>query len=429
MGTTRNALACSLLNDFAFQAFRRLRQQSGNLIASPYSLYLTLAMLRLGAKGETLGQMQAVLGQMGSEVDFHEQFKALRQSLYDAAGRSSFEVANGLWSNPSFDFQEQALKEFEDYYEGRLGSLSESPKDTAKAVNSWIERATRGQIKDLVSPEMIDGLTSLVLVNAIHFRGHWSNPFKLEQTRSQSFWDGDQRLSAPMMIDFEETVKSSRGPVLYASEDGWDMLDLPYKTSRFSLLIIKPTVLNRLEGIETRSQLIEKVMGEGWIRPPQLACSLEDIEEAFTCSELERRVKRLKNGNDVVVNMPRFDLRSRFSCVDMLRDLGLGELFDQRSDLSGLIADQPSWVDLVLHEARMTVDETGTVAAAASGLMGTRGCPAMKLFRADHPFLVLLRDRRSGAVLFFGRVQDPVGECAGVTNSPRERFEAHSKQP
>ena len=363
-------------NRFAFDLYARLKGAEGNLFLSPYSISTALAMTYAGARGETADQMAKVLCLPASGEAVHGAYGALQKDLNAAGEGGAFElvVANRLWGQKGFAF----LPDFLALLEARYGAGLE-PLDFAAAteaarqtINAWIEKQTRDKIKDLIKPGVLDAATRLVLTNAIYFKGKWAEEFDKKATQDEDFFLApEKKVTAPLMhrtADFG-----------YFEGDDLQALELPYQGDRLSMVVLLPKAKDGLGALEA-------------------ALSADKVSEWV--SKLSRR--------EVRVALPRFKTTAEFSLGDTLVAMGMTDAFGGDADFSGMTGAKDLFISAVVHKAFVDVNEEGTEAAAATAVvvraLNGGGPPE---FRADHPFLFLIRDTKTGAILFLGRIADP----------------------
>jgi serpin B len=365
-------------NDFAVGLYRQLAQKDGNLFCSPYSIHQAFSLVWGGARGDTAAQMARVLrlDQQASDA-VHAGGAELRQRLNEGHRPFQLRVANALWLGNNYSFQEEFLRLGTRRYGAELRTLdlAGAPEPSRATINHWIEDQTAGRIKDLLSPGSINALTRLVLTNAIYFKGTWDSQFDARRTEDQPFFlAAGQQVRVPLMF--------RQGRYAYAQRGDVQVLALPYEGDALSLVVLLPTARDGLAALEA------------------------GLEEAT----LRRWLTSLR-AQDVLVYLPRFKLASSLQLNAAMRALGMHDAFDpQRADFSGISGTPELYITDALHKAFVEVNEEGTEAAAATGIVlgevSARPEPE-PVFRADHPFLFLIRDDRSGAVLFLGRVANP----------------------
>lgn len=368
-------------SDFAFDLYQVLRRYNdGNLLYSPFSLSIVLAMTYAGAEGETEQQMGETLHVTLSQERFHRAFNALDSLIAEQAKNEDdgfqLEITNAVWGQQEFSFLPEFLDILAQEYGAGLRTLdfATDPEGARKTINDWVADQTQDRIKDLIPNGMLDELVRLVLTNAIYFDGAWAHPFATDATDDAPFTFLDGRtVTVPMMHEIE-TFRHTEGTEYRA-------IELPYRDSKLAMLIILPN-LGSHEAIED-----------------QLSYELiHSISE-----QLRPRTIRL--------GLPKFTFESQFSLSRALADLGMATAFSPATaDFSGMNGHRDLYISDVLHKAFVTVDEEGTEAAAASAVV-------MRLSSAivdepielniDHPFIFVIRENDSGTVLFVGRVVDP----------------------
>lgn len=376
-------------NACAVAMYGPLRQQAGNICFSPFSIRMALGMALAGARGETASQMEAMLriasSDEASHVEFDETMKRLNRG-HD--GKYELVVANSLWAQAGVPLQPEYRDLIARHYARGMNQVDfRHAGEAARAIiNRWVEDTTRRKIRELIPPGGLSDLTRLVLANAVYFKGVWSQPFLEEATRDEPFFKEDGGTTpAPLMHE--------RKYVRYGQAPGFQAVDLDYEGDDLSMLVLLP---HRRQG-------------------------LRDLEATLSERMLRQCVTRMER-TTVEVFLPRF--RITWGPVDMggrLAALGMPLPFDQsRADFSGINGHLPPHQDAlslsaVYHQAFVEVSEKGTEASAATTLsvavtsaMHSRPKP-IPVFRADHPFLFAIRDRRDDAILFLGRVSDP--EC------------------
>jgi serpin B len=369
-------------NRFALELHSRLAKQPGNLFYSPGSLSMALAMTYAGARGETAAEMARILHFPADSEKLHESFGALRKELNGAGdgGKVShrLSVANRLWGQAGFHFLPDFLAITREAYGAELAQVDfvYEAESARRTINTWVEEQTQAKIVDLIPPGEIDDLTRLVLTNAIYFKGDWTKPFARAATRDDTFHvGGEETVTVPLMFRSDSFA--------FRSGDGMKIVELPYGKGELSAVAILPDAVDGLPALEAK----------------------------LTADELARWLGGLRR-RKVQVFLPRFKVTSQFSLRDVLAAMGMRLAFSKDgADLSGISTEEKLSISAVLHKAFVDVNEEGTEAAAATGVVvGVRAAmlpeePAV--FRADHPFLFLIRDTRSGMILFMGRVINP----------------------
>jgi serpin B len=359
-----------------------------NLVFSPASILLALAMARAGAGGTTASEMDAVLHLDDPEA-IHHALNGLTRALeartgtFDVNGEPAdveLSVANAVWGQATLTWNEVFLDLLaREYGAGvRLTDFAANPEAARVAVNEWVEDETRGRIPDLLDPGMVDVLTRMILVNAIYLKAPWAIPFDANVTRLAPFsrLDGST-VEVPFMARSDKSMD-------YAAGDGWQAVELPYAGDELAMLVLLPD--------------------EG---------ALGAVEGELSGNLIDRAASALAP-TDVVLELPKWDIETKVELSTMLAALGMPTAFTDAADFTGMTTDEALQIGFVVHQANITVDEAGTEAAAATavGIEATAAPveePEPMLVTVDRPFLYALRDRETGAVLFLGRVTRPAG--------------------
>jgi len=367
-------------NAFAIDLNARLRAtESGNLFFSPQSISTALAMTYAGARGDTATEMARTLHFSLPQDQLPKAYGQLLAALHGSGAQRPYtlSVANRLWGQRGTAFLEPFLATMRTGYGAEMGLVDfMNQAEAARAeINVWVRKETADKITDLLPPSAIGPDTRLVLANAIYFRGDWARQFEKSATQDQPFHaTGDRTVTAPLMFG-----KISAGYAARA-DGALTVLELPYKGDEVSMLVLLPDASDGLPALEAKLTA--------------------DTYRAWT-ADLVRR--------DVLVYLPRFSVESRFALAPTLGAMGMPLAFTDKADFSGMNGQRDLFISAVVHKARVDVDERGTEAAAATGvairtLAVQQEPPA---FRADHPFLFVIRHNPTGAILFLGRVVDP----------------------
>ena len=373
-------------NSFALALYDSIRTQRGNLFFSPFSLRIALGMAYAGARGETAAQMREALRVSTPDEDFLSTCARMVHSLnsINSAG-SELAVANSLWSQAGEPLQSAYLDAINRHFGGGVTGVDfqGEPHVACALINRWVAERTKDKIPEIVSPGTFNADTRLVLVNAIYFKATWVKPFDVALTLDHPFFlEGGDEVQTPLMIQSAH-MGYLKGPDFQA-------VALPYRGELFMVVLLP----DRNEG-------------------------LRDLEPGLS-APLIREFLRRQGTRRVKLFLPRFKIS--WGAVDLpgtLNQLGVHLAFDAgRADFSGINGLSPPhekslFLSTVLHKAFVDVNEQGTEAAAATVLdvvclgMPPSNPPPIPVVRADHPFLFAICDRRSGAVIFMGRVVNP----------------------
>ena len=374
-------------NEFALAMFGALAGQPGNLFFSPFSLRTVLGMALAGARGETAAQIGDTLRAPCEGERFHAALGGAVRLLATARGGGcEIAVANSLWGQDDGPLEAGFLDLITRHYGGgmNLVNFRRDPEGARTRINEWVEDRTRRKVRGLIPPRGVQADTGLVLANAVQFKGRWAYPFSKTATRDEPFHlESGATVLAPLMYE--------RADVWYAGGDGYHAVDLPYEGRSLSTLVLLPY---RSDG-------------------------LLDLEKRLSAQMLRECAERMTL-REVKLFLPRFRIEGGTTDMTVpLAALGMTLPFNRtQADFSGINGRRPPddealFFSAVFHHALVEVNEEGTEAAAATATamtFGAMSAPAkgpVPVFRADHPFLFATRHRRSGEILFVGRMADP----------------------
>jgi serpin B len=364
-------------NRFALDLQKQLGAKAGNLFFSPASISAALAMTAAGAEGETAKEMLTVLHSADDRKAWLSEMGGLSKSLNASGEGFVLEMANRLWGQTGFQFRADYLEFVEQKFAAPLGQLDfvGASEPSRKTINDWISDKTHDRINDLLPQGSIDGNTRLVLTNAIYFKADWKYQFDKKFTVDQPFTTGSGKQTKLPLMNLEKEFA-------YVEDEQAQVLELPYKSPQLSMVVVLP----------------------------RKADGLSKLEQGLNFERLEQWLAGLRR-EKVIVALPKFKLECDFSLSAALKQLGMPRAFGGGAEFGGMTSEADLQISDVVHKAFVEVDEKGTEAAAATGvIMATRAAPIEnppKVFRADHPFLFLIRNRESNAVLFLGRFSEP----------------------
>jgi serpin B len=366
--------------EFALALYNRLRPAAGNLFFSPYSISTALAMTYAGARGETAVQMAQTLRFHMDEAALHPAFGHLEAMLneIEQKGDIQLRVANALWPHVKYKFLPEYLALLAKYYGTSVTAVdyAEQAEAARQAINAWVEEKTANKITNLIPAGVLNALTRLVLVNAIYFKGNWASQFDEESTSDMPFWiTVDKQVETPMM--------RQTGEFGYADRNGMQILELPYIGGDLSMVVLLPDEIDGLTRLEDR----------------------------LTTETLNRWTTGLQP-IEVKLFLPKFKMTFAVRLDETLKAMGMVDAFSENSANFAGMDGRADWLYIaaVLHKAFVEVNEEGTEAAAATAVvMAARAAPPQPppVFRADHPFLFLIRENSTGSILFWGRVTNP----------------------
>jgi serpin B len=362
-------------NQFAFDLYSELtKSEAGNIFYSPYSISAALGMTCEGAKGETAEEMQKVFHFPESSV-LRPNFAKIYNDINKGHGDYELKTGNALWIQQNYPLLEDYIERVKKYYGGKAANLDfvSEPEKSRQTINSFIEKQTNGKIKDLIPPDCLNPLTRLVLTNAIYFKGIWVWQFDPGDTREMDFRiTPTEVVKVPMMY-----MEPDKARFNYADLGDLQILELPYRGDKISMLIVLP------------------------------AENLESIEP-LTLEKLSEWKSQMQETKLDAIYLPKFEFDMKYFMKDTLSAMGMPTAFSSKADFSGMAGNRDLFISFVIHQAWVKVDEKGTEAAGATavGMELTAVMPG-DIFRADHPFLFIIQQKDTGNILFLGRVNDP----------------------
>ncbi|KAJ8790618.1 hypothetical protein J1605_004591 [Eschrichtius robustus] len=399
---------------FALTLLKHLGEDnSKNVFISPISISSALAMVFMGAKGNTAAQMSQVATDaaffpgmsLASQIhdspgrgpafmplqalslsrssggggDIHQDFQNLLTEVNRTGTQYLLRTANKLFGEKTYDFLPSFKESCRKFYQAEMEELDfiSAAEESRKHINTWVAQRTEGKIIDLLSPDSVDSMTCLVLVNAIYFKGNWENQFNKQHTKERPF-KVSKNVEKPVQMMF----KKSTFKITYIGEIFTQILVLPYVGGELNMIIMLPDGKTDLKTVE-KELTYEKFVE--WTRP--------DLMEE----------------EEVEVSLPKFKLGESYDMEGVLRTLGVTDAFENaRADFSAMSSRGDLCLSRVAHKAFVEVDEEGTEAAAASAAVLMLRCARITpRFCADHPFLFFIQHSKTQALLFCGRLSSP----------------------
>ncbi len=367
---------------FAMDLYARETAAAGNLFFSPYSISTALAMTYAGARGDTADEMAKVLRFGFPPQDLPAAFAGVARRMNDIGRRNqvALSVANSLWCQKEYPFAPAFLKLNRDFFgaDARLADFASNPEAARAEINSWVAGKTADKIPELLHQGDLSRVTRMVLCDAVYFKGKWASQFEPRGTQPAPFFvTPDQPVQAPMMHQKLKLQSHDLG-------DSY-VLALPYIGRDLSMVILLPKAMDGLGALERRLDGAK-------------------LDEALAALDAAPEAK-------AEVFLPKFKLDCRLDLARELSAMGMPAAFGSEADFSGIDGRRDLFISAVVHQAVVDVNEEGTEAAAATGVVVRSMALAREMtpvFRMDHPFLFLLRENQTGSVLFLGRVANPV---------------------
>ena len=374
----------SSVNEFAFDLYRAIsadeKEVGKNLFFSPISIHTAFSVLYEGARGNTAQQLLDAFRFEPDRGARHEAVSSAAASIGRGDGRSELSLASALWPAEWFAPYDSYLEAARGAYGATVDTVDFTDEaDAVPRINAWASDNTNGKIEKVISQKDVNDHTAMVITNAIYFKGTWTTLFPDGATGPDTFTRED---GSTTLADFMEVTAEFD----YAVYDGYQVLRMPYKGDRLSMLVIlpgDPDGLGRLaEGLSTAAL-------DGWI------------------AGMEHR--------EVRVVMPKFEIKTNYDLKSILGSMGVADAFDEElADLTSIGDSKKGrlYVDKASHDAYVSVDEKGTEAAAVTTdiIEAVEAQPRPPAFVADRPFLFIIHDSETGAILFMGRLADPAGQ-------------------
>lgn len=370
--------------DWSVNMYNHLRAtgEDENILFSPLSIALAMGVMELGAQGSTLKEIRHSMGyeglKSGEEFSFLKDFSSMVSA---EEGQYVMKIANSLFVQNGFHVNEEFLQMMKMYFNAEVSHVDFSQNvAVANYINKWVENYTNGLLKDLVSPGDFDAVTHLALINAVYFKGNWKSQFRPENTRTFSFTkDDESEVQIPMMYQQGEFYYGEFSDGSNEAGGIYQVLEIPYEGDEISMML----VLSRQE--------------------VPLA-TLEPLLKAQLIEEWANSVKKQK----VEVYLPRFTVEQEIDLKDILKALGVTEIFIKDANLTAMSDNKELFLSKAVHKSFIEVNEEGSEAAAASGMIAiSRMAVLYPQVIVDHPFFFLIKNRKTGMILFMGRVMHP----------------------
>ena len=366
-------------NQFAVDMYQQINgqpdQADDNVFFSPYSLSTAMAMLYAAAEGETKAQIQKTFHYPAPAI-LNPNSAALYNQFNKPNPDYKLATVNDLWMQQGLTPTKSYIDTVQRYYSGQVTALDfeGSPDSARQTINKKIVEKTKQMIPELLPKGSIKSDTAVVLTNAVYFKGDWTLPFTAERTSAQPFYNAIGRASTVQMMQQQSYFS-------YYEDKHIQVVQLPYKGDDLSMLVVLPKFNHKL--------------------------AMQQLTKSLSAT----KIKQWRSGlvrQEVDLQLPKFKLDARYQMKTLLADMGMPKAFNNGAEFNLYADGTPIKLDEVYHQAVVTVDEKGTEAAAAAGAVGMYvGMSYPVEFKADHPFMFMIKDNKTDAILFLGQVNKP----------------------
>ncbi len=358
-------------NDFAINLYKKTAlNATENMMVSPLSISLALGMTYNGAAGTTKTAMEQALSLNGLTAhEINSSFKLLSDYLQTVDPTVTMKIANSIWYRNDFSVLQNFLDTNTFYYNALINSVDFSDPNTKNIINKWVADNTNNKIKEIVSN--INPNDVMFLINAVYFLGNWTYEFDPSKTDPENFTLSNGSNKTVDMMEIQSNF-------LYANNNLLQIVELPYGYERYSMLLLKPMPNH----------------------------TTDDIINALSTSNFDKWVNSMKMTDDLIVKIPKFKFEYEKKLNDVLSDLGMSEAFSSQADFTNINAAGNLFISRVKHKTFIDVNEKGTEAAAVTSI-GITFTSMPYAFVANKPFLFIIREKESNALIFMGRVEEP----------------------
>jgi serine protease inhibitor len=361
--------------EFGFKLFNKVNElePSKNLFISPLSVSYALAMTLNGANGNTYNAIRNTLClQDISNNEINQSYKSLMELLVSIDSKIFFTIANSIWYQNSMTFEEQFINTNKEYFNAQVTSLDFNDPLSSSIINHWVEEKTNGKIKEIVDSPIPSGAV-MFLINAIYFKGIWKFQFDPNYTKDDHFYSEDGSIKNCRMMNQKVSIP-------YYSNDLFQAIDLPYGDGKFSMTVLLPNPNKSV------NDAINRLTPDNW----------QDLLHSFS----EKEVGLL---------MPKFILEYNLKMNDALMQLGMAAAFSDQADFTSMYKPGGLFISSVKHKTFVKVDEEGTEAAAVTSVQIDRTAYGDKeiIMQVNRPFIFIIREINSDAILFIGKITEP----------------------
>ena len=367
-------------NQFAIAMYRQINGHTGqaddNVFFSPYSLSTAMAMLYAAAEGETKAQIQKTFYYPSMDI-LNPNSAALYNQFNKPNPDYKLATVNDLWMEQGLTPTKSYVDTVQRYYGGQVTNLDfeSNPNPSRLIINKKIAQHTNQLIPELLPKGSIKPITVAVLTNAIYFKGDWKVPFEVQSTTEQPFYNHIGTSPNIKMMQLQEHFG-------YSEDKQVQVVQLPYKGDDLSMLVVLP---------KSKDKAV-----------------MQQLVQDLSADTIKQWSKDLVT-QEVNVHLPKFKLEASYQMKNLLTDMGMPRAFEKGAGFNLFDNSPPIKIDDVYHKAVVIVDEKGTEAAAATGIVAnaTAASAPPPVFKADHPFIFMIKDNKTDAILFLGQVNKP----------------------
>lgn len=364
-------------NRFTFELFSDIGSFDENLFLSPFSVSTALAMTYEGARGKTRTEMSEVLHFPEEAQTVNESFKTIISDIQKSVNPKFYvlNIANSIWAQNDYNFLHSFFESVQTYYDAKIESVNfkqtEDREHARIKINNWIAKKTNDKIKNLLDINSLDDDTKMVLVNTVYFLAKWEKQFNEKATKPDFFFAVSGKL--------EKDFMHGNNRMKYAENETVKLAEIPYKNKRASMIVIMPKISDNFNAFKTN----------------------------FSFNEFNELYKKADYHN-ITLSLPKFKIEYKNDLAKILYDAGMPRAFTNHADFSGMTCKKELKIDKIIHQTFIDVDESGTEAAAATAVIMTRITSVnpndLIEFKADHPFIFLIKENTTGSILFIGQL-------------------------
>lgn len=380
-------------NRFGIQLYQLVKNVSENVLISPFSIVNAFAMVYAGSDGKTQQEISRTLDFEENMAEFLDQMTKLQASFNPIGDKESgpLNIANILWIQNNYPILQSYVLLLQTFFQSEIRSVDFSNGEkTADEINRWVSEKTKGKITQIITPDILNQMTTLILSNAIYFKGAWMNPFLEKNTKTDSFSLNPYK---KIQVEMMNNTKSYR----YLETNGLKLLEMPYRKEYNEF-----------------GEPISKTDYSMIIFLPDAESSLEQFESQLTITTVNSFLEKLMQTPvmDVEVKLPKFRVENTFNLNELLKAMGMEIPFTASADFSKITGNQDLFISDVLHKTYIDLDEKGTEAAAVTAIIMARGAfmkpeQEVKTFYANKPFMYIIRENTTGSFIFIGKVTNP----------------------